>query len=296
MLYIHKEKNITTMIKSTTWLITFSLLVIAIACNTGSKSSSSNSVTANWEIGIQTWTFRMFTLEQTLKKADSAGVRSIEAFWGQKLGAGLDEGFGITMSPAARAKLKEWLQQSNIRIRAMGVISPATREDWIKAFELAKEFGLSYITSEPRKNLWDMIDSLAGAYNIPVAIHEHPRPNPYWHPDSVLAAIKGHRNIGACADLGHWARSGLDPVTCLKQLDGHVLGVHLKDIKTFNDTRAADTPVSKGVLNYPAIFQELYRQKFKGMLSIEQESNWYNNLADVTNTVNYYRTETAKLK
>jgi sugar phosphate isomerase/epimerase len=258
--------------------------------------NAQSSVTSDWEIGIQTWTFRMFTLEETLKKADSAGVKSIECFWGQKLGLGSEESFDITMSPEARTKLKEELKKYNIRIRAMGVASPGTREDWQKAFELAKEFGLLYITSEPRKNLWDMIDSMAGNYQIRVAIHEHPRPNPYWHPDSVLAAIKGHKNIGACADLGHWARSGLDPVECLKKLEGHVWGVHLKDIKTFNDTKAGDMPVGKGVIDYPAVFKELARQKFKGMLSIEQESNWYHSLPEVTNTVQFYRTETAKLK
>jgi sugar phosphate isomerase/epimerase len=283
--------------KSTTCLALFFALMMYAGCKSGAKSSSgNNSVTADWEIGIQMWTFRMFTLEEALKKADSAGVRSIEAFWGQKLGAGLDESFGITMSPAARAKLKELLKQHNIRIMAMGVASPTSRADWQKAFELAKEFGLSYITSEPRKNLWDMIDSMAGSYKIRVAIHEHPRPNLYWHPDSVLAAVKNHPNLGACADLGHWARSGLDPVECLKKLDGHVWGVHLKDIKTFNDTRAEDVPVGKGVIDYPAVFKELYRQKFKGMFSIEQESNWYQSLPEVTNTVQYFKTETAKLK
>lgn len=272
-------------------------VLIAAACKTGSQQAkNSGSVVDNWEIGIQTWTFRMFTLEEALRKADSAGVRSIEAFWGQKLGGGLTESFGITMSNDARAKLKQLLQQHNIRIRAMGVASPTTREDWEKAFELAKEFNLSYITSEPRKTLWSMIDSMAGKYNIKVAIHEHPRPNPYWHPDSVLAAVKNHPNLACCADIGHWARSGLDPVECLKKLDGYVIGVHLKDIKTFNDTRAADTPVGKGVIDYPAVFKELVRQKFNGMLSIEQESNWYNSLPEVTNTVKYFRAETAKLR
>jgi sugar phosphate isomerase/epimerase len=284
------------MIKPSACLYLFLLLFTVTACKSSSQSSSAASVVDNWEIGIQMWTFRMFTLEESLKKSDSAGVRSIEAFWGQRLGAGLNENFGITMSPAAKAKLKELLQQNNIRIRAMGVASPTTREDWQKAFELAKEFGLSYITSEPRKNLWDMIDSMAGNYNIKVAIHEHARPNLYWHPDSVLAAIKNHPNIGACADLGHWARSGLDPVECLKKLEGHVIGLHIKDIKTFNEVRAEDVPVGKGVLDYPAIFKELARQKFKGMLSIEQESNWYQSLPEVTNTVKYYRAETAKLK
>lgn len=284
------------MLKTTCIAVCFSLL-IAYSCNGPASSPTANhSVADNWEIGIQMWSFRMFTLEEALKKADSAGVRVIEAFPGQRIGAGLEENFGITMSAEAKAKLKELLQKHNISIRAMGVISPTTREEWQKVFELAKEFNMSYITSEPRKNLWDMIDSLAGQHNIRVAIHEHGRPNPYWHPDSVLAAIKNHPNIGACADLGHWARSGLEPVDCLKKLEGYVWGVHLKDIQTFNDTRAADTPVGKGVLNFPAIFQELHRQQFKGMLSIEQESNWYYSLPDITNTVKYYKEETAKLR
>lgn len=179
---------------------------------------------------------------------------------------------------------------------AMGVIRPNNRAEWVKTFELAKEMGMSYVTSEPIKTQWDMIDSLAGKYHIKVAIHDHPRPNPYWHPDSVLAAIKGHQNIGACADIGHWARNGLDPVECLKKLDGHIIGVHIKDIVTFNDTHARDTVVSKGVVNIPAVLAELKRQNFKGMVSIEHESNWYHNLPDVIFTRQYFDDQVSKLK
>ena len=81
-----------------------------------------------------------------------------------------------------------------------------------------------------------MVDSLAGVYGIKVAIHDHPKPNMYWSPDSVLAATQGHSNIGSCADIGHWARNGVDPVEALKKLEGHVIGAHLKDIVKFNDT------------------------------------------------------------
>lgn len=280
------------------------LSIFFIACgneeaannSTSTPDSTTASVTDDWKLGTQLWTFRMFTVAEALDKADSVGVKNVEAFWGQPLGAGLKDSFGINMSAESRAKLKELLQNKNMHIVAMGVISPATREDWQKAFELAKEFNLSYITSEPRKNLWGMIDSMAGNYGIKVAIHEHANPNPYWHPDSVLAAIQGHPNIGACADIGHWARSGLDPVECLKKLDGHILGVHVKDIVKFNEVKAADTPVTKGVIQYPPIFAELKRQQFKGMFSIEQESNWYNSVPDVKNTVEYYKSEVAKLK
>ncbi len=131
---------------------------------------------------------------------------------------------------------------------------------------------------------------------LDVAIHDHPRPNAYWHPDSVLAAIKGHKHIGSVADVGHWARNGLDPVTCLKELEGHIYGVHLKDITQFNNTEAPDTVVGKGVIKFDPIFQELKRQDFSGMMSIEHESNWFNSVPDVIETRKFFDAENAALK
>jgi len=264
--------------------------------STAMKASDSTDVTSNWKLGVQMWTFRMFTFADALDKVDSAGVKYIEAFWGQPLGAGMKDSFGIKMSDESKAKLKQLLQQKGISIVAMGVIVPKTRDEWKKAFDLAKEFGLSYVTAEPLKNQWDMVDSMAGAYGIKVAIHDHPKPNVYWSPDSVLAATIGHPNIGSCADIGHWARNGINPVDALKKLEGHVFGVHLKDIKKFDDTKAEDTIVGKGVIDFPPIFQELKRQRFSGMFSIEHESNWYHSVPDVIETVKFYNDQVSKLK
>jgi sugar phosphate isomerase/epimerase len=291
-------------------LFTIACIAVSAACNNSSTSAtnadttnagsdttgSSTGSTDGFKLGVQMWTFRMFTFAEALDKVDSAGIKNIEAFWGQKLGGGMPGEFGAAMNSDTRAKLKKLLQDKGISIVAMGVITPKDKAEWVKAFDLAKDFNLSYITSEPIKTQWDMVDSLAGAYNIKVAIHDHPKPNPYWSPDSVLAAIQGHANIGSCADVGHWARNGLNPVECLKKLEGHIYGVHLKDIVKFDDTEAADTVVSKGVIDFPAIFAELKRQNFNGMLSIEHESNWYHSLPDVIATKDYYMEEVAKLK
>jgi len=268
----------------------------ANADSTATQTLDTSNVTANWKIGVQMWTFRMFTFAEALDKVDSAGVKYIEAFWGEPLGAGMKDSFGVRMSDASKAKIKQMLQSKGISIVAMGVIVPRTREEWKGAFDLAKEFGLSYITAEPLKNQWDMVDSMAGAYGIKVAIHDHPKPNVYWSPDSILAATVGHPNIGSCADIGHWARNGINPVDALKKLEGHVFGVHLKDIVKFDDTKAADTIVGKGVIDFPPIFQELKRQHFNGMFSIEHESNWYHSLPDVIETVKFYNDQVEKLK
>ena len=283
-------------------------IIAATSCNSGSNTDNANAAATatadsagsgsvdGFKLGVQMWTFRMFSVTDALNKVDSAGIKNIEAFFGQPLGGDMKGNFGPEMDAGTRAKLKALLQSKGISIVAMGVISPKDKAEWVKAFDLAAEFGLSYITSEPKKDQWDMVDSLAGAYAIKVAIHDHPKPSGYWSPDSVLAAIKGHSNIGACADIGHWPRSGLDPVECLKKLDGHVIGVHLKDIVAFDVINAADTVVGKGIIDYPAVFKELKRQNFNGMLSIEHESNWYHNLPDVIEIKKYFNDELAKLK
>lgn len=290
--------------------LSLTLLFAINGCNNATDSASGTDTTTtkkdtasavavatpvNFKLGVQMWTFRMFSFTDALNKVDSAGIKHVEAFFGQPLGGGLKGSFGTEMTKDERAKIKELLQSKGINIVAMGVISPANKADWIKAFDLAKEFNLSYITAEPKKNQWDLVDSLAGAYGIKVAIHDHPKPNAYWHPDSVLAATKGHSNIGSCADIGHWARNGLNPVDCLKKLEGHIIGSHLKDIVKFDDPEAADTIVSKGVIDIPAVLAELKRQQFNGMLSIEHESNWYHNLPDVIFTKKYFDEQVAKL-
>ena len=259
--------------------------------------SAAAAVTKDWKIGVQLWTFHTAgPFVTSIERTDSAGLKYVEAFPGQPLGGDMKDSFGIRMSAESKAKIKQLLQAKGIQIVAMGVITPKDLDEWKQCFDLAKEFGLSYITAEPLKNQWDGIDSLAGIYGINVAIHDHPRPNAYWHPDSVLAAVKGHPHIGSCADVGHWTRNGLDPVECLKKLEGHVFGVHLKDVDSAGNTQAKDMVVGTGVIKWTPIFQELKRQHFKGMFSIEREENWYHNVPDVIATVKFYNDQVSKLQ
>ena len=290
---------------STVPLLCLFALMILSSCNnepaantpqdTTTKPVDSPSVASSWKIGVQLWTFNKFTFVQAIEKADSAGVKYVEAIPGQKLGGDMKGTFWPGMTDEEKTKIKQLLQTHGISIVAMGVVTPKNIDEWKKFFDLAKDFGLSYITSEPLKDQWNAIDSLAGIYGIKVAIHDHPKPNAYWHPDSVLAAVQGHPNIGSCADVGHWARNGLDPVECLKKLEGHVFGVHLKDIDSVGNTKADDLLVGTGKIDFPAIFRELNRQKFSGMFSIERENNWYNNVPDVIATVKYFKEQTSKL-
>jgi sugar phosphate isomerase/epimerase len=254
-------------------------------------------VTDEWTLGVQLWTFHKFDFVTAVKKADSSGLKIMEAFPGQKLGGDFgDTVFSEKMSAEARAKVKAWLQSMGMSIVAYGVVVPQTPKEWSDVFAFAKDMGIRYITAEPLKEHWNAVDSMAGATGIRVAIHDHPKPSAYWHPDSVTAAMKGRPNIGACADIGHWARNGLDPVECLRKLEGHIYGLHLKDVAEKGKVDAADRIPGTGVIDIPAVMAELKRQRFTGHFSIEHEDNWDNNVPDVKQIVAYFGEQKSKLE
>ena len=258
--------------------------------------TTSNDSTSDWVLGVQLWTFHQFPFVTAIDKTDTAGIDYIEAFLGQPLGGSFQGNFDVNMSAETRTAITQLLQSKGITMNAFGVVVPATIEEWRKTFQLGKDMGVHYITAEPLKHHLDSVNILSGQFGIPVAIHDHPRPSAYYHPDSVIAAMNGRPNIYACADVGHWARSGLDVVECLKKLEGRIIGGHLKDVKVFNQTDAADTRLGTGVIKFPEVFAELKRQRFSGMLSIENEANWQNNVPDVIYNKNYYTEQTAKVK
>jgi len=178
------------------------------------------------------------------------------------------------------------------------IVGDSTIQLWKKQFDIAKQFGVKFVTTEPPLKMWDSIDSLAGAYGMKVAIHEHWKGfSHYWNPDTVLLAIKGHPNFGVCADLGHWPKSGIDPVEAVKKLSDHIIAIHLKDIAAANDPKLRDVPVGTGIVNFPAIFAELKKQNFNGYIYIERDAeDQPSNLPSVIQTVKYYNDQTSKLK
>lgn len=266
------------------------------ASTSGSTDTTATASVNDWKLGVQLWTFHEFQFVTAIEKTDSAGIKNIEAFLGQPLGGNFQGNFDVNTSPETRTAIRQLLQSKGITMVAFGVVVPGSIDEWRKTFQLGKDMGVRYITAEPLKHHLDSVNMLSGEFGIPVAIHDHPRPSAYAHPDSVLAAMNGRPNIYACADVGHWARSGYDVVDCLKKLEGRIIGGHLKDVKVFNQTDAADTRLGTGVIKFPDVFAELKRQGFNGMLSIENEANWQNNVPDVIYNKNYYEEQTAKLK
>ena len=139
--------------------------------------ADTTDVTKDWTLSVQLWTFHKFDFTTAILKADSAGLKTVEAFPGQKLLGYADSAFGANMSADTRAKVREFLASKGMSILAYGVVVPQTAEEWVANFDFARDMGIGYITTEPLKEHWDLVDSLSGAYGIGIAIHDHPKPS-----------------------------------------------------------------------------------------------------------------------
>ncbi len=256
--------------------------------------------TGGYAIGCQAWTFNRFSVFEAIDKTAQAGGKVIEFFPGQKLSpeeptVKFDHNSPAEVVEKVKAKCKE----AHIQPIAYGVVGiPKDEAGARKVFEFAKTLGIRVINTESVDAL-DTAEKLVKEYDIKVGIHDHPkRPdNPnykVWDPNYILEVTKNRDpRIGSCADTGHWVRSGLKPVECLRILKGRIMSSHLKDLNAPLPS-AHDVPYGNGVSDVPAILAEFKAQGFEGPISVEYEYNWDKNVEDAKQCIDFIRENGAK--
>ncbi len=263
---------------------------------TGTGSQSQNpEVALGWKLGAQAYTFNRFTFAEAIDKIKSCGLSYVEAYPGQTIGGGIEGKMEPGMSAEKRNQILKMLQDKGVKMVSFGVTGAKDEAGWRELFEFAVSMGLENITMEPEPEFIPLVSKLCDEYQINAALHNHPAPSRYWNPDVVIAAMQGQsKRLGACADIGHWVRSGLDPVECLKKLEGHVIQLHFKDLNE-KSKNAHDVHWGTGVSNVDGVLAELKRQNFQGLFSAEYEHNWENSTPDVTASVQYFREAVKKI-
>lgn len=231
-----------------------------------------------WRLGCQFWTFRQYTAYETLDILHAMGVHHAEFYPGQRLSPEKpDVHVGPEMSDEDIKLLKDKCKEYKIGTDNFGVADVNQGEDETrKLFEFAKKLGVHTIVAEPEDKSFDLLDKLTEEYKINIAIHDHPKPSHYWNPDTLLKAIDGHsKRIGACADVGHFVRSGLSSLESVKKLKGHIISLHFKDVMPDNApgnyAGYGDVVWGTGKVDCAAVMDELKDQGFKGIFSIEYE-------------------------
>lgn len=245
---------------------------------------------AGFGISVQCWSLKNFTLFEAIEMAAAAGMGGVEIFPGQKLGGehgDLKSGFNLP-DDKIQAVLGH-LKKHNLAAYNFGVTPIPRDEEKARAlFEFGKKLGLYGITTESLDAL-DTIEKLAAEYDIKVCFHNHPKPTALWNPETVWKAIDGrHRNIGYCADIGHWATSGLDPLEVIKKIAPRVHSFHMKDRASITEW-SHDRPFGTGIIDNIAILDEVRKHGFAGNVSIEYEHNWKTSLPEIAQCAGYLR-------
>ncbi|WP_353131129.1 sugar phosphate isomerase/epimerase family protein, partial [Parapedobacter pyrenivorans] len=209
---------------------------------------------------------------------------------------GIEGSMDYKMDAEKRKAILKALKKKGVKLYAFGVVNGDNEAEWKQLFEFAKAMGIKVINSEPKAEFMPLIGQLATQYKIKVGIHNHPEPSHYWSPQVVLDAIAAANSeyVGACADIGHWVRSGLDPVESLKQYEGHLVSLHFKDLAE-KSSKTHDVHWGTGVCNVEGVIAELKRQGFTGIISAEYEHNWENNAGDVAQSVTNFREIVSRL-
>src|SRR5579862_3861284 len=281
-------------------MLTLSLTILTAAsatCYTGYAEDKipEECKTGGFFIGCQAYTFNHFTVFEAIEKTAACGGKVIEFYPGQKLSKEEPNvSWDHNASAEIQQKVKDKLAEFHVKAVNYGVVDiPKDEAAARKVFDFAKAMGLRAVTTESVGSI-DTIEKLVKEYDIMVGFHDHPRrpDNPnyrMWDPNYILSLVKDRdARIGSCADTGHWVRSNLKPVECLRILKGRIISSHLKDLNEMGHS-AHDLPYGTGVSDVPGILQEFKDQGFTGNISIEYEYHWENSSPEVGQCIGFVR-------
>lgn len=218
-------------------------------------------------LGIQLYSLREFKVDQALQLAKDCGFEQVEFYSGM---------FPLNSSKEKIDEIVAMVKKLDLTISAHGVnrFTKNAAENR-KVFEFAKSAGIRTLSADPDPDSFDSLNDLVKEFDIRIAIHNHGPTHRYNKALDVLKAIEGKdARIGACADLGHYIRSGEQPVDVIRLLKGRLYGVHLKDFAEMQD-KAKGVILGKGHLDCTAVVDALAKTDFPvdGAFSLEYEEN-----------------------
>ncbi len=270
------------------------LLSLLFAASSFAATIPDTAKVGQFYAGCQAYSFRMYSVFEAIDKTAQAGGKTIEFYPGQKFDD--TSKWDHSATPEMIDQVMKHLEAKGLTAVGYGVVKlgkDAAQDR--KVFEFCKKVGISIVVTEPDVAGLDGIEALVKEFDIKMAIHNHPkrpldRAYLFWDPDYVLSLVKDRDpRMGACADVGHWVRSGLDPVECLKKLKGRIFDSHMKDLTEFGNVKAHDLPFGQGKSNIAGILAEYAAQGYPGPLHCEYEHNWETSVPEITQCLEFVK-------
>ncbi len=234
-----------------------------------------------FKLGMASYTFRAFNLEQTITMTKQLYLKDIEL---KSMHMPLDS------SPEKIREIASQVRKAGLNLYGAGVIYMRTPQDVEQAFKYAHTAGMRSITGVPHPNLLKQVEAKVKQYDIMLAIHNHgPTDKTYPTPTSAYERIKNmDRRMGLCIDIGHTQRCGIDPSIPAEKYADRLFDMHLKDV-TESTAKGRTVEMGRGVIDLPRLMHTLIRTGYKYTAAFEFEKDGNNPLPGVAQCVGYIR-------
>jgi inosose dehydratase len=234
-----------------------------------------------FELGMASYTFRAFGLDDTLAMTKKLGLRKI-GFKSMHL--------PLESTPDEIRAVVAKVKDAGLDLYAGGVVYMKTEAEVKQAFEYAKVAGMKIIVGVPNHELLGLVEKCAQEFDIKLAIHNHgPTDKLYPTPESVVEKVRNlDKHVGLCIDIGHTIRCGIDPADSVERLFERLLDVHIKDM-TAAAVEGGPVEIGRGVIDIPKFLRTLIKLNYAGVVSLEYEKDEKDPLPGAAESIGYIR-------
>jgi inosose dehydratase len=234
-----------------------------------------------FQLGLASYTFRAFDLDQTIAFARRLGLAAIAL---KSVHLPLETPLDDVKAAAAKVRA------AGLDLYGCGVVYMKTADEIRRAFDYARAAGMRLIIGVPDIELLPLAEKAVRDSDIKLALHNHgPTDTVYPTPESAYLKIRElDPRVGLCLDVGHAARSGLDPAAEAEKYSDRLFDVHVKDV-TSADAAGGPVEIGRGVIDIPNLLRTLVRIGYGGAASLEFEKDETDPLPGAAESVGYLR-------
>jgi inosose dehydratase len=243
------------------------------------------------KIGVATYTVRELPIEEAIKAIKRVGLKYISI-------KNVKNHIDLSHTPEERKQRAQMFRDAGLIPLSVGNVGMKNDEaDIRRAFEYARDIGVSTMVCAPQKDSIPILDKMVKEFDIKLAIHNHgPEDKQFPSPYDVWQAVQKYdKRIGLCIDVGHTARANVDPAESILKCRERLYDMHMKDISALGNR---NTPIEsgRGILNIKSILAALLKIKYKGLVGFEYEKDSKDPVPGLAESVGYTKGLLAGLK
>ena len=249
------------------------------------------SVYGGIQVGVQSYTFRTFSVDKMIEAMVSIGLSSVE-LWDGHLNP-------MKASEADFKATRKKFDDAGISVNAYCVNFPvtATDEHLDRGFNGALLLGTNVMTSSVKKPIVPRLDQWCQKYKIKLGLHNHwfgaqwfkgDRTQEVETPEDFASSLKGaSKYLSINLDIGHFFASGFDPVAYIREHHSRIVSLHIKD--RAKDADRTQHKFGEGATPIVETMKLVRKLKFKYTANIEYEPEPQNPTPSVREAFEYLK-------